>query len=98
MRYSILAKSRSLALLGITNKRKLHGKLALNQNRKNNAFVLVAVFQAQLVPLFFVARQGILDDLDRRVRRANVFHLNLLAFQLFVVLEKTFQNEQAMRR
>ena len=59
---------------------------------------LAAVFRAQLVPLFLVACQRILDDFGRGVCWANVFHLNLFAFELLVVLEEALQNEQAVRR
>jgi len=50
-----------------------------------------AVFRTQLVALFLVARERFLDNLVRGVGRPNVFHLDLLAFELFVVLEKRFK-------
>jgi len=58
----------------------------------------VAVLGAQALPLFPVLSQCLFDNFDRRIRRPNVVHLDLFAFQLLVVLEKTFQNQQTVRR
>src|SRR5713226_8447006 len=66
--------------------------------RKNSAFALAEVLRAKSLSLVLVARQRVLYNLDRGVGRPDVIHPNLLAFQLLVVLEKTLQNEQAVRR
>src|ERR1700731_743368 len=66
------------------------------RNRKFNrtAPIIVQQFLANL----FVSREGFLDHRDRRVCRTNIFYLHGLAFQLFVVREKSFQHQQAVWR
>jgi len=58
------------------------------------AFGLVAVLGAQALPLFPVLSQCLFDNFDRRIRRPNVVHLDLFAFQLLVVLEKRFRTSK----
>src|SRR6202030_2886255 len=50
----------------------------------------------QFLFVLLVASQGLFDHRERGVRRANLFHLHLFAFELFVILEKTFQYQQTM--
>ena len=57
------------------------GKVALNETRKNSAFVLVAINGAKALSFFLVLRQGFFNDFDRRIRWADVIHLDLFAFQ-----------------
>src|SRR6267154_6439898 len=73
------------------------GKLALSSGRKNSAFALVPILSAKHLSFFFVLRESLFNDLDRGVRRQDVVYLDLLAFELFVVLKKAFQNEQSVR-
>src|ERR1700687_3287163 len=73
-------------------------KLALNEYRQNSAFVLVAILSPQALSFFLVLRQRFFNDFNRGVGGPDVFHLDLLAFQLLVVLEEALQNEQAVRR
>src|ERR1700674_4469696 len=78
--------------------RLLRCKLASSLVRKNSAFALAVVLRAKSLSLVLVPRQRFFYDRDRRVCRSNVIHLDSLAFQLLVVLEKTPQNEQAVWR
>src|SRR5260370_37145490 len=73
-------------------------KLAPRSDYKNSTFALVLVLRAKGRSLLFVTRQRILYDLERGVGRPDVLYLDLFAFELFVVLEETPQNEQAVRR
>ena len=45
-----------------------------------------------------VAGKGFFDDVEGGVGRADVFNLDLFAFELLVVLEKTAKDEEAVRR
>src|ERR1700688_319288 len=65
------------------------------RNRKFNgsAPIIVQQFLANL----FVSRERFLDYRNRRVCRTNIFYLYSLAFQLFVIREKSLQHQQAMR-
>src|SRR5882724_12849018 len=73
-------------------------KLTVSAAQKNNAFALVTLLGAKSRTLFLIARQSFFNDRDRGVSRTDIIHLDLLAFELLVVLEKALQDEQAMRR
>ncbi len=45
----------------------------------------------QFIAKLLISRKGFFDDDERGVRGLDVFHLNLLAFELFVILEKAAQ-------
>src|SRR6266446_3957949 len=73
-------------------------KVAPSSDCKNSAFALVAALRAKGLSLLLVPRQRLFYYFHCRIRWANIIHLYLLAFQLLVILEKTLQNQQAMRR
>jgi hypothetical protein len=76
------------------NARRLRGcKVAPSLSRKNSAFALVAVLCAKGLSLVLVTRERFFDDFGRSVGRPDIIHLDLLAFQLLVVLEEALQNE-----
>jgi len=68
-----------------------HRKLTLNEDRKNSAFILLAVLSAETLSFFLVLRQRFFNDLYRCVRRADVIYMDFLAFQFLVILEKALQ-------
>jgi len=55
------------------------------------------VFVEQLGFERLVAGEGFFDDCERGVSRTNFLDLDLFAFELLVVLEKTAKDEKAVR-
>jgi len=60
--------------------------------------MLVVGGGAEFVAEGGVAREGFFDDVHGGVGGADVFDLDLFAFELLVVLEETLQDEHAVRR
>lgn len=64
---------------------------------RHNVFALVVVFAEQLRLKRFVTVERLFDDVESGIGRTNLFDLHLLAFELFIILKKSAENEQAMR-
>jgi len=83
-------------------------KIATAEMPLNSIFTLFVGFAAvvggddfageQFLAVLLVAGEGLFNDADGGVSGANFFDLDLLAFELLVVLEKAFKNQQSMPR